>query len=149
MQELIKKIKENNEKVAELTEIGEAQLKEFIYGLPDWLKTKEHIHAICWNQYIPGFNDGDPCVFRVNGVCLITDKSLRYDLDCTKEEMIVEAIEDYQESDDYYFDSEETDQIKKLINDNSDLALQALFGENAQIIITKDGVRVDDYDCGY
>lgn len=109
-----------------------------------------------WTQYTPGFNDGDPCVFRVSDVYTLHgyDESELDDFDPEGEDngdwqyqtAIVSKI--YSSC-----DSKETiaarAAIKDLLDGNEEL-LEATFGNDKRVTwTTGKGFEVDDYDCGY
>ena len=40
------------------------------------------------------------------------------------------------------------DDLASALNDNENI-LQATFGDNVTVIVTRDGVDTEEYDCGY
>lgn len=149
LQELISQIDENNKELNKLTRENKNLVKNLIYKLPDWLKTQDDIHAICWTQYIPGFNDGDPCVFRLNEILLITNKSLKeFKAKNGEDSMLDDVLCEFDNYGEYGTDKKEFRAIESLIRRNQD-AIESIFGENAKVIITKNGVKSEYYDCGY
>jgi hypothetical protein len=39
-------------------------------------------------------------------------------------------------------------EVSKFINKNEDL-MNKLFGDNFKVVITREEIRVEEYDCGY
>jgi hypothetical protein len=67
----------------ELTDLRDAyQEKIKAYGIDkfkelftEYFKQYPMVEQVCWEQYTPGFNDGDPCTFDVHeGYILVTKK---------------------------------------------------------------------------
>lgn len=150
LQELINQIEENNRELSKLTRENKNLVKDLIYKLPDWLKEQDKILAICWTQHIPSFNDGDPCVFHMNDSILITNNSLEsYKEDHRNEDISLEdVLYEFDNYGEYGSDKKEFREIEKLIMSNVD-AIKSIFGENAKVIITENGVKSEYYDCGY
>jgi hypothetical protein len=96
------------------------------------------IEAIRWKQYVPAFNDGDPCVFRVcDSEVLLKDEDEFYGdySDCgdSVPEQYEEALGAFDEA------------LEQLED-----ASERCFDSNSEITIYRDGrVEVDEYDCGY
>lgn len=59
--EELKKLKEAYK--AALKDTAKDILKERVQ---EWFKQRPEAQFICWRQYTPYFNDGDPCVFSVH-----------------------------------------------------------------------------------
>lgn len=168
MTKLEKLIEKKNKLQAELKKQGKAALEEF-FG--DLFKNTEGLTAVSWCQYIPGFNDGDPCTFHV------MDPDFRFcGTRLTKAQ--AEELPDHP-ADDLYDRSEAEDptsedehgglwvssyslkgkpneaQLRaagKALDSIEDL-LEDTFGSNARIVVlpAKDGVAFIecDYDCGH
>lgn len=103
-----------------------AEAKEILDAHPE-------LEGIGWQQWVPSFNDGDPCRF-------------------TRGEVTGKLTSD----DDWEMESgtgvSEIDRklgaFANALNRIDDV-LEAVFGSNAEIRITRDGVTVEEYDCGY
>lgn len=115
------------------------------------------IEAVRWNQYVPGFNDGDPCVFSVSEPEVsFVDKAGDQVDDRTDEEREEDGDEEVGWHGAW---SERVKNVKGLRNRIEDACeeLQELedvcekvFDSNAQITIYRDGtVESDYYECGY
>ena len=82
------------------------------------------LKSISWTQYTPYFNDGDPCYF-----------SSRHAYATIK-----------------FVTSDESEQLKagkqvnKFLDNFDDDDMETLFGDGVKVIITKDGIEVEDYD---
>mgnify|MGYP003440024300 CR=1 FL=1 len=138
---LIDKIKEAGEKLAaQKTALVEEAETTLAPALQEFIVSHPEIKAIRWRQYSPYFNDGEPCVFSLQGV-------------------------EYQLANKEYGDEEDGDdteweyiswkpsnpieaamkEIEDTLNLNEDI-LEAVFGDGVQVIVTKDGIDVEDYD---
>lgn len=99
-----------------------------------------HLEAVCWAQYTPYFNDGDPCVFslcepyvKVQG---IKDEDSdrddgyvdRYGLRDEDSEM-EEALTEFYE---------QASAIEEVFKD--------VFDDHSEITVTRDGVKVESYE---
>ena len=107
------------------------------------------IVAVRWRQYTPGFNDGEPCLFRLSEVCV----------------RIKGMLEDEGDDEDgfvslYGIDKGNTDlreQVKKIASSIESIPeefMQSAFGDGVEVTLSRlnnDSIRitVDDYDCGY
>lgn len=105
-----------------------------------------NVRAARWTQYIPGFNDGDPCEFSVGEVSVQLEAPSAEDVE---EDFDEDSFVDTYEIDDSSL-TDDMDEISGVLSGNEDV-LQTVFGNNAKVTITRDGeVEVDgDYDCGY
>jgi hypothetical protein len=134
------------------------------------------IHSFGWNQWIPGFNDGDPCTFTMGGLWLIAHE----DIERVKEEEgedVDDAIAEWKEdegSDAFRWSKRKHCKTEGYRGDgkpnvhyderfeaayNDALALynvmstgnlaEEVFGSDASVLITPNGVDVDEYYCGY
>lgn len=121
LEELQKQLKEKSEAV--LMDV----FKEAFKDIPE-LKT------IAWTQYTPSFNDGDPCYFILGDIVFSS----------TEWENVEENVDDFDD-----VRNKTTKDIAILINSVSNI-LEILYGEyGAFVRVHKDGIEVEDYDCGY
>ena len=128
--------KENKEKVESI--FKSAALELFV----------EHpvLKSISWSQYTPYFNDGDPCYFSSN----YNDATIKF---VTSDES---DDEDEDEDDGWPegFDKSSATpeqlkagkQVNKFLANFDDDDMETLFGDHVKVIITKDGIEVEDYD---
>ena len=130
------------------------------------------IAGIMWQQYIPSFNDGEPCEFSLNGPYIKFDEKVSgagdKAADDEDEDESGEMSNGYMDAnydidDDFYdkkadiFNFKEIKALKAAVKDvckvyshleAMDRNLQEMFGVNVQVFVTKDGVETEDYDCG-
>lgn len=113
--------------------------------LMEFIKANPQVTAIKWTQYTPYFNDGDACVFRVQ------DPEFFFDgMDHDEDEghgawwLGREGCDVLPEK-----ASQETRTaciaLAKALGEINE-ALEELFGDHVQVIVTKDGVSVDEYE---
>lgn len=134
--------------------IIKAELKAFLEAHPE-------VDALRWQQYVPGFNDGDPCTFSL---CDLQLRLLETEEEQEDSEEDAEAEEDDEyedeDSDEEWIDACSTEQIenkklkaafKKFSDRFAELEpiLEEAFGSNAQITATRKKITVEDYDCGF
>jgi len=117
-----------------------------------FFETYPQVKTIYWAQWVPGFNDGDPCTFTLGDINF--------------------SPSDWREIDGPYADDENEDDERKKFNVPWNLKevtdaftidlkamndvicdledhLESAFGSHAFVRIHRDGMEVDDYDCGY
>lgn len=131
-----------NEQIAalrkEAAEMVKPMLQEFIAANPQ-------VKAITWSQYTPYFNDGDPCTFSVN------EPYFFFGEEDPEEDEGHDAWSmghaEYRPS--LEVCSEETgaacSALAKELGQLDD-ALEELFGDHVKVIVTADGVSVDEYN---
>lgn len=118
------------------------ELKELQLRLREKFNTSFHpqmlslmdgfFESVTWTQYAPYFNDGDVCEFGLHIYDAFVplgsedDAVSRYDLE--NEEL-----------------AERAHLIESFLQRVDDL-LEQVYGNNKQIIVTREGVQVDDYD---
>ena len=74
---IVNYLNETSKKIEEIQNEAKKTLGE---GLKQFLQENPEINSIKWNQWIPGFNDGDVCTFRL-GEIYFTTQSLQDDED--------------------------------------------------------------------
>ena len=129
-------------------------LKDVFDKFPDLL-------AVHWTQYTPGFNDGDPCTFGLGEVGFQLSMELatveHWGVEYSDERFCAECGEKLRDDEDQYVsDYYIKDKALKaaygvfagLIQENEDI-LEDVFGNDKEITATRDGVDVEDYDCGF
>lgn len=136
-----------------------AELKAFLEANPE-------VEAIRWNQYVPGFNDGEPCTFSLGDIQmrLVPEEEEEVEEESSEGEEESEEEEEYEDED---YDDDEEDWIdeyglddvsKKLASAFKKLSgklqslepiLEEAFGSNAEITATRKKITVEDYDCGF
>jgi hypothetical protein len=132
--------------MAEFRRQQQATAKEF-FGTASTILFETHaiLDSFCWRQYTPFFNDGDTCHFGAN-----TDE---IDFTLGGEEFEYVGRSDADPLSKYGEDAIKTnpercaavnDVLDFLDNFDSD-DLETLFGDHAEITVSRDGVSVDEY----
>lgn len=125
LKELIKKKQEIEEEFRKSGEtLVTAEIEKFFADNPK-------VTGVCWDQYAPYFNDGDPCVFGVN-------------------EFYATHLEEPGDPDSYGgwedSDGEEQSDAASALNDliNDEDLLKIAFGDDNMIVClrTEDGVKI-------
>jgi len=125
--------------------------------------------AISWTQYIPSFNDGDPCTFTISEPFVTTSDAASLDssdweYSTPEEEDDWDYAETFTAEEKWLWDEPKVDgQVQRIpnpdinqdlkdivsfINNNEDL-MEKLFGSYCRIIVTPEKILVEEYDCGY
>lgn len=112
-----------------------------------------NIKKIRWHQFIPGFNDGEPCLFTMGSPEFLLEKDFanKYNF---------ELIDGDQEELDlnWYCSPWQEDKSDKTLKDFSliekvfsidESYFQDTFEPNTQITFDGDDFDIEDYDCGY
>jgi hypothetical protein len=130
-------------------------------------KYGDKVGVFRWKQYTPYFNDGDECVFSKHDVWIFTpedaeDEDLRYEegsevfygqnvsktlykkksSDWVRLEREYEAFENPDFDPEYGEPYTAIHDLCKLIDEDT---AKALFGDHVEVIVTKDGVEVEEY----
>lgn len=108
------------------------------------------VQAVAWTQYTPYFNDGEPCVFRMNGFYAVPT------------ELYDEAIENGCSHVDYGFckwSSEKTvgkhfsllewTKVKdflEVLEELPDELFEDMFGDHTEVVATREGFEVKEHD---
>jgi hypothetical protein len=135
----------------EVQENGEKILKE---AFKEFFDKHPEVESLRWNQYTPGFNDGDPCTFTVGELMFRT-----YDMKKIADGEADKPEETYYEDDDDCYDcsyGNEYDPVLKQdirnlsenLSDAEDILLK-VFDDNMQITVTRENITAEEYDCGY
>lgn len=121
----------------------------------------EGVEAVQWEQFTPGFNDGEPCEF---GTGEVTVKLTGFDEDEDYSNGFTSAFGLRYGSDGGYDRSSETvvingvdqtplyramEHLGSVLGPNHYVFLNETFGDPAQVTATKEGFDVEYYDCGY
>lgn len=150
------------EKLREQLQSTEKNLtKEVMSILKVAIINSECIEGFKWRQYIPGFNDGEPCLFTLDGPYIKLNENL---FPQNEEHKDGYYQVDYDLTDGFFEEKEDILNFEKLkslkkeikavykafeIISNMEKPLEDFFGINVEVIVTKDGVEIEDYDCGY
>lgn len=149
-------------------ELMEPFIKDLESKLVQFLNESD-IDGICWVQYTPGFNDGEPCEFGVHEVSYcrkLTSEDLSKDgtgLNDLEDVYIDHSdcngdSEGFECSDNYYVSIDYKDPKRKIefpedLKEAFELedVFCAAFGNGAKVFISKDEGKLhsEEYDCGY
>lgn len=150
----------------DLKKAEKAASKDIMDVLKKMMADNPLIVGLKWQQYTPSFNDGEPCVFSISGPFIKFDEKISGagDNDADEEQENGGFLDaNYDIDDDFYkkksdiFNFKEIKELKKTVKDvcavyshleAMDTQLQEMFGDNIEVIVTKDGVETEDYDCG-
>lgn len=146
---LIEQSKQLNEL---MRESGEVALKERFKEIFD--KNPE-VEAFRWEQYVPAFNDGDPCVFTLTEVRM---KLFNKPDEIYDEEGWVNLWDCYK----YETDSQGrmTDRVwllevgktlgelEKELTSNEKV-LEIAFGANVEVTVDRNTITIEEYNCGF
>lgn len=128
-------------------------LKQLLVDVPE-------LEGISWCQYVPGFNDGEPCEFSIMGLEVkfagVSEKDMeQLEEDCDSTEGYAPIndqmdILQYGELKARYGEKlfKYIDKVESVIYSLED-CVKSAFGENARVVVTRSGIEVEDYDCGY
>lgn len=130
----------------QLREEGKVLFREMCEEI---FKKHDHVKAISWRQYTPYFNDGDACTFSVHeayfyGQPSDDDEDGDYD-----DYDMLDGCEPLNTSG--YGKgpkdpaADDCDEFSSFIESNDDL-LKTMFGDHCQVVVTREGVDVRDYD---
>lgn len=106
------------------------------------LDANPEIHGIKWEQFTPYFNDGEPCEFQVH----------EYAIMFSKEDEDTKTYELSDREYDFAPDSKEaiiTKKVHEVLNEFNRLPseiLRLLFGDHVEVIATRKGFRVEEYE---
>lgn len=117
------------------------------------------VKALKWHQYVPGFNDGDPCEFTLYEVYFTSNQAIadlwtngqRSDyLEDDSAYLDLDYLEDYSFVLGYGHPDGLTDDVYvPIASAEFEYAVRAEFGDNAEVVITPDATYVFDYECGH
>lgn len=111
--------------------------------------------AIKWNQYIPSFNDGDPCTFSLGGVYICDTQPRDEYPDDYDSEYYFEFNDKYYSVgtiyEDKYYEKYEYKWFADLEDFLEDVKpeLEKVFGSNATVIVFRDSIEIEEFDYGY
>ena len=97
-----------------------------------------------WTQYTPYFNDGEPCVFNVGDINYLDEERVK-----ENEEEGDEEEEDSMDSWNWFYGDDkkkypQLSVIADFLEKNEDICASA-FGDGVQVIVSRDGVEVEEY----
>ena len=120
------------------------EFKEFFEKNPEFT-------AIKWNQYTPYFNDGEPCEFSVGSIFVTTlADSSEMDYYGEYEGEFEYGTPEYKENSNRIFHIGEVEQLASISefvrSDIGESVFRKCFGEHSIVVVTKDGVEIEEYD---
>lgn len=144
----------------------------FDKGVMRLFEKHPELHIISWKQYVPSFNDGDPCTFSMHDQCVngITENGYTSDDDMTDylneddNPDVLDKVEAFQEAAGKIIEGVEYSKheeaiaaaypwfadVFKFLNAFTPGDYESMFDSNAEIHITRDeGVISSEYYCGY
>lgn len=143
MTDLIQKIKDVKDNLNNLIDSAGSDI--FRNAVQPIFDVDKEVKAVRWNQYIPGFNDGEPCTFSMGDIKV-----------CYGDEKEADSESDDNFLCQYSEKVSKKRSLKKAMSDvNSLLSLlkgvaERIFESNAEITITRSGkVERDYYECGH
>jgi hypothetical protein len=188
---IIKELAEMQEKFNQMKKEAVEKLEpQFVEVFKPLFEAAPEIEAVTWTQYIPSFNDGEPCEFSVRDLWVVDEATIKahieenyeedeeYDRDEIIHDLLSDegfpSIDSYaREPDKYWYESdgvtvrdwyksdmkryqetppekrEKIKAFKKIWNNIPEGILQDMFGFNARVTVTRNGVVSEKYDCGY
>jgi hypothetical protein len=139
---VIQALNEASSKRKQIQEEAAAAVKAVLApGLNLFMREHPEVKAIGWTQYTPYFNDGEPCVFNFHG------------LHASMEEERGDSLYDegwaeiYGKKADDGWTQQTWDDLVALAKalSDADEDLEAAFGDHVQVIVTPEGVDVEEY----
>jgi hypothetical protein len=105
-------------------------------------ETHEQLEEFSWTQYTPYFNDGGTCHFSVNEALIngeegATEWTIKYARKNKESQEEITALEKLAEI---------TSDVQELLDSIGEECLEEMFGDHAQITVTKDSVVVDSFE---
>ena len=138
-----------------LTEIVEQQKTffddiqvKFKDGVKKIFDIVPELQALSWKQYVPSFNDGEPCEFSLG------ELHFHFENDLTAEDDDIDDDESGRSSYDIKHDENLSEETKTFFTtfdkefNQLESVLERVFGVNQKIRISRDGtIAKEDYDC--
>lgn len=121
---------------------------EDVKGLFDEVFEKHpNFRAIGWKQYVPSFNDGEPCEFTMDtDFQVVINDPEKINDNLTDEEIHDLRIRDFGWP---KLDPEMEKDICDAFNLISADISETVFGSDVQIVITRSKITANSYSCGY
>lgn len=170
----IENIKKIKAEIDDLQKTYANKSKELLLeSFKEFFKEVPEIWGFSWVQWVPGFNDGEACTFSFCPPSFFKSEEEYAECESYSEELnpfrkpsayvyANQAKEGYYREEIKAYDElcaslgenritsiqksiEELHEIFKIIDEGT---LETLFGTNARIWVTSNGINTDDYDCG-
>lgn len=119
----------------------------------DFFAKHPEVKTISWTQYIPSFNDGDPCEFSMGEIVFASVDWQEFDSPYWADENEDESKlswTNYTSDEDFESPTLKADikELEKVIL-GSEGILESLYGVNVWVRLHANGVETDEFDCGY
>ena len=102
---------------------------------------KCHGIAVYWNQYVPSFNDGEPCRFSVGDFYVIDNTDYEEIGGSAYAYDVLDSDGEIKE--DLTITDEQHTELCEIFSKLDDYLLETVFGSNAEIIIDSEKVTVN------
>lgn len=154
---MFEELEQMNAEMAELKKAHLEKSKELFTKVTKKLfDSHPTLESFSWNQYTPYFNDGDECVFSVNG----GDPSindLEYDSKVFDEELTeygtydnaTRSYPNKKVTTNPYYDkalSEAKDNVVTFLESIDASVLKDMFGDHVEVKVTRNGTETEEYD---
>jgi hypothetical protein len=154
-------LEKSKEKLIDLKSKKEEMKKELLETFNEAIKEAfeefSELEAIKWKQYTPSWNDGEACEFSVDETKI---KFIDDDEAGDNEDGFIAQYDLYEYSNQLRknFPKEDSVSILKisiikeidiLLNFISEDDKKDLFGNDVEITITRQGTKIEDYECDY
>lgn len=122
LEQLVARRSELNQMVADFEkEIELCDGKNLVHrALVPLFEKYDNITSIEFTAFTPSFNDGDPCTFN--------------------------SYHSYPDVNGVAYNSKAHNEVKAFLNQLTDDDILTIFGEDIKVIITKDGIEIEDYN---
>lgn len=133
--------------------INEAN-KTLLVLLESFWEMNPTIKLITWAQYTPYFNDGDECTFGLTEILLsniVEKEDIKYLSDCDyygyNPDLWAVTTSNYNKCfEQYKINEDSVKLLESFIETLADLnILRQMFGEDSKVLITRDGITIEDY----
>lgn len=135
-------------------ELKAAALKTIGGGLQEFMQLHPEIDQLRWAQYTPYFNDGDTCEFSVHDIYVhVTSESADSDSDneipdceygdgegwtyAYKRSMLAAGLSELTAT--------ALEQLQSALSSAKE-ELKYAFGDHVEVVVTKDGIDVEEYE---
>jgi hypothetical protein len=123
----------------------------------EFFATNPGITAFIWTQFVPSFNDGDPCEFTVGDVTFtnaigadLDDVSPYGEYEGENEEVQAFSSWNLKSMSMEGVDAGKVKLMETMISSYAmEQVLEEMFGRYVKIVASPDGFAIDDYDCGH
>jgi hypothetical protein len=116
-------------------------------GIQDFMKEHPSVKALGWTQYTPYFNDGEECVFSVNGFHASTKDEDERSEDLYDEGWVEVYSYKSSKAEEGFGAQDWSDLIEftKVLGDAEE-DLRYAFGDHVRVIVTQNGIDVEEHE---